>query len=102
VILSTLHARVAQGDPGRYRMAIQGDDIVGVVIQSPLTFPATLTPMERPVATATADAIAESGVALPGVSGEAATAATFAGQWSERTESAATPFHSRGTAFTSY
>jgi predicted GNAT family acetyltransferase len=39
-----------------------------------------------------ADAIAEAGVALPGVSGEAATAATFAGQWSERTESAATPF----------
>src|ERR1700732_926509 len=92
VILSTLHARVAQGDPGRYWMAIQGDDIVGVVIQSPLTFPATLTPMERPVATAMADAIAEAGVALPGVSGEAATAATFAGQWSERTESAATPF----------
>jgi hypothetical protein len=73
-------------------MAIQGDDIVGVVIQSPLTFPATLTPMERSVATAMADAIAEAGVALPGVSGEAATAATFAGQWSERTESAATPF----------
>jgi uncharacterized protein len=92
VILSTLHARVAQGDPGRYWMAIQGDDIVGVVVQSPLTFPATLTPMERPVATAMADAIAEAGDALPGVSGEAATAATFAGQWSERTGSAATPF----------
>ena len=28
LILSTLHARVAQGDPGRYWMAIQGDDIV--------------------------------------------------------------------------
>ena len=92
LVLSILHARAAQGDPGRYWMAIQGDDIVGVVIQSPLTFPATLTPMERPVATATADAIAEASVALPGVSGEAATAATFAGQWSERTESAATPF----------
>ena len=92
LILSTLHARVAQGDPGRYWIAIQRDDIVGVVIQSPLTFPATLTPMERPVATAMADAIAEAGVALPGVSGQAATAATFAGQWSERTKSAATPF----------
>jgi len=92
LILSTLHARVAQGDPGRYWMAMQRDDIVGIVIQSPPTFPATLTPMERPVATAMADAIAEAGVALPGVSGEAATAATFAGQWSERTQSAATPF----------
>jgi uncharacterized protein len=92
LILSVLHARVAQADPGRYWMAIHRDDIVGVVIQSPLTFPATLTPMDRPVAAAMADAIAEAGVALPGVSGEAATAATFAGQWSERTKSAAIPF----------
>lgn len=92
LILSILHARVAEGDPGHYWMAIQRDDIVGVVVQSPLTFPATLTPMELPVAAAMADAIAEAGVALPGVNGEAATAATFAGQWSERTKSAATPF----------
>lgn len=92
LILTTLHARVARGDPGRYWMAVQGDSIVGVVMQSPLTFPATLTPMESPAAIAIADAIAEAGVALPGVNGEAATAATFAGQWSERTKSAAIPF----------
>ena len=92
LILSILHARVAQGDPGRYWMAIRQDDTVGVVVQSPLTFPATLTPMEPPVATAMADAIAEAGVALPGINGEAATAAMFAGQWSERSKSAATPF----------
>ena len=92
LILSILRARAAEGDPGRYWMAIQRDDIVGVVLQSPLTFPATLTPMEPLVATAMANAIAEAGVALPGVNGEAATAARFAGQWSERTKSAATPF----------
>jgi uncharacterized protein len=92
LILSVLHARVTQADPGRYWMALHRDDIVGVVIQSPLTFPAILTPMERSVAAAMADAVAEAHVALPGVSGEAATAATFAGQWSERTKSAATPF----------
>ena len=92
LILSTLLARVAHAEHGRYWMAIQRDDIVGVVLQSPLTFPATLTPMEPPVATAMADAIAEAGIALPGVNGEAATAATFAGQWSERTKSAAIPF----------
>ena len=92
LILSILHARAAEGDPGRYWMAIQRDDIVGVVLQSPPTFPATLTPMELPVATAMADAIAEVGVVLPGVNGEAATAATSAGQWSERTKSAATAF----------
>jgi uncharacterized protein len=92
LVLSILHARVAQGDPGRYWMAIQRDDTVGVVVQSPLTFPATLTPMEPSVTTAMADAIAEAGVALPGINGEAATAAMFAGRWSERSKSAATPF----------
>jgi hypothetical protein len=92
LVLSILHARVAQGDPGRYWMAIQQDDTVGVVVQSPLTFPATLTPMETPVAAAIADAIAEAGIALPGINGDASTAAMFAGQWSERSKSAATPF----------
>src|SRR5271168_1501630 len=92
LVLSLLHARVAQGDPGRYWMAMQREDVVGVVLQSPLTFPATLTPMEPPVATAMADAIADAGIPLPGVNGEAATAAIFSGQWSERPKSAATPF----------
>jgi hypothetical protein len=72
-------------------MAVQGDDIVGVALQSPLTFAATLTPMEPTVATTNADAMLAS-VALPGVNGEAATAATSAGRWSERTKSAAIPF----------
>jgi uncharacterized protein len=45
LILSILHARVAQGDPGHYWIAIQRDDVVGIVVQSPLTFPATLTPI---------------------------------------------------------
>jgi len=34
---------------------------------------------------------------LPGVSGDAATAASFAGQWSERCKSAVTWFVSRGS-----
>jgi len=92
LVLSVLHARVAQGDPGRYWTAIQRENVVGVVLQSPLTFPATLTPMAPPVATAMADAISEAGILLPGVNGEAATAAIFSEQWSERSKSAATPF----------
>ena len=92
LILSILDARAAEDDPGRYWMAMQREETVGVVIQSPLTFPATLTPMEPQVAAALADAIADSGFALPGINGEAATAAVFAGQWSERSKSAATPF----------
>lgn len=38
-----------------------------------------------------ADAIADSGVSLPGVSGEAGTAARFAGQWTEQRKSGAAP-----------
>ncbi len=92
LVLSILHARVAQGDPGRYWIAIEGEKAAGVVLQSPLDFPATLTPMKAHTVLAIVDAIAEKGVTLPGVNGDAATAASFAGQWSERCKSAATPF----------
>lgn len=92
LILSILHARVAQGDPGRYWIALRGGESVGVVIQSPLEFPATLTPMEPRAVLAVVDAIAKAGVTLPGVNGDASTAASFAGQWSERCKSAAVPF----------
>jgi GNAT superfamily N-acetyltransferase len=92
LILSILLSRVAQGDPGRYWIAFHGEKTVGVVVQSPLEYPATLTPMEPRAVAAMVDAIAEAGVTLPGVNGDAATAASFAGQWSERCKSAATPF----------
>jgi GNAT superfamily N-acetyltransferase len=92
LILSILHSRVAEGGPGRYWIAFNGEKTVGVVVQSPLDYPATLTPMESRAVLAIVDAIAEAGVALPGVNGDAATAASFAGQWSERCRSAATPF----------
>src|SRR5260370_30550300 len=91
LILSILHSRVAQGHPGRYWIALHGEEAVGVVVQSPLEYPATLTPMEPRAVLAMVDAIAEAGVTLPGINGDAATAASFAGQWSERCKSAATP-----------
>ncbi len=91
LLLTILHARVAQADPGRYWIAVEGEKAVGVALQSPLNFPATLTPMKPQVVQAVVDAIAEKGVSLPGVNGDAATAASFAGQWSERRKSAATP-----------
>jgi len=92
LILTLLHARVAHREQGRYWIGVRSQDAVGVVLQSPLTFPAVLTPMEPPVAAAMVDAIAEAGVALPGITADAASAATFAGQWSERCKSAAIPF----------
>ena len=92
LLLTILHARVAQGDPGRYWIAVEAEKVVGVVLQSPLNFRATLTPMKPQVVLAMVDAISERGVALAGVNGDAATTASFAGQWSERRKSAATPF----------
>jgi hypothetical protein len=92
LILSILHSRAAHGDPGRYWIAYHGDKTVGVAAQSPLDYPATLTPMKPEAALAIVDAIAEAAVPLRGVNGEAATAACFAGQWSERCKSAVRPF----------
>jgi ribosomal protein S18 acetylase RimI-like enzyme len=92
LILSILHARVTSGDPGRYWIAFHGERAVGVAVQSPLDFPATLTPMESRAVLAIVDAIAEAGITLSGVNGDAATAASFAGQWGERRKSRATPF----------
>lgn len=92
MVLTILHARAASGEPGRYWTAIDGKNVLGLVLQSPLAFPATLTPMEHSVVIAMVDAITETEVSLPGVNGDAATAASFAGHWTEKRKSAATPF----------
>jgi hypothetical protein len=92
VILTLLHERVAHREPGRYWLATDGDAVVGGILQSPLSFAANLTLMEPEVIAAMVDVILDAGVALPGVIGEAATAARFAGQWTERHKSAAIPF----------
>ncbi len=91
LILTLLRERLAYPEPGRYWLAKEGDTVVGVAFQSPLNFAATITPMRPEVVAAVVDAIVEAGVALPGVIGEAATAARFAGQWTERQGSAAFP-----------
>jgi len=76
----------------KYWVAMDRDKAVGVMVQSYQTFPAILSPMEPRVVAAMVNAIAEAGISLPGVNGDAATAASFAGQWTERCKSAATPF----------
>ena len=92
LILTLLHERIAHREPGRYWVATDHDSVVGVVLQSPLNLAANITPMEPEVVAVMVDAISDGGVALPGVSGEAATAARFAGQWTERRKTAAVPF----------
>ncbi len=88
VILTLLHGRVGHPEPGRY-WVVRPEEPAGVVFQSPLDFPATVTPMSDDAVVAAVDAIVGAGVLLPGVSGEASTAARFAGHWTERTGSAA-------------
>jgi ribosomal protein S18 acetylase RimI-like enzyme len=73
-------------------VAARGQEILGVMLQSPLTFAAVLTPMEPIVIAAMVDTVVHAGIALPGVNGEAATAASFAGHWAERRKSPAVPF----------
>ncbi len=92
LILTLLNARIARSEPGRYWVAKRGDCSVGVVLQSPLTMAATLTPMQPDAVARMVDAIVDQGVSLPGINGDAATAACFAGQWTERCKSAAIPF----------
>ncbi|MEO8126320.1 MAG: GNAT family N-acetyltransferase [Bryobacteraceae bacterium] len=92
LILTLLHTRLKQPEPGRYWIALDRNQAAGVVLQSPPDFPATLTPMEPRVIAVMVDAIAKAGVSLPGINGDAATAANFAGRWTERRQSAATPF----------
>lgn len=91
LILTIVDSRVTQAEPGRYWMAVRGNRVVGLALQSPLTYPATVVPMEPEVACALVDAITDTGIILPGVNGEVATAASFAGRWTERHKSAAFP-----------
>src|SRR5689334_3388255 len=62
-----------------------------MAMQSPLTFRAAVTPVPLDAVGALVDAMAAEVPALPGIAGEAATAASFAGAWTERLGSAANP-----------
>ena len=83
-----------EGVPGRLSLAreLNKFEQAAEVLQSPATFPATLTPMDARLVEAMVSAIAQAGISLPGVNGDATTAAGFAGHWSERRRSAVTPF----------
>src|SRR5690348_3199112 len=89
LVLSLLETRVADPQPGRYWLASRNGEVAGVAFQSPLTYPVQLTTMGSNIAVAMADAIAGSGVSVPGVGGEAALSAAFAGQWTERRKAGA-------------
>jgi predicted GNAT family acetyltransferase len=91
LILTLLHQRAATKEAGRYWVVGDRRDVVGVVLQSPLDFRATLTPMSPDSARAAAEAIAAQDVLLPGIEGEARSAAAFTGHWTQLRRSGARP-----------
>jgi GNAT superfamily N-acetyltransferase len=95
VVLTLLTERASVPQDGRYWVAKDGGDVVGVVFQSPLTFSCSLPCMAPGVIVAMVDAVsttvADQGVPLPGAIGEVSTVARFAGQWTERNKSGAAP-----------
>jgi predicted GNAT family acetyltransferase len=91
LVLSLLHNRVAHPRPGRYWTVREDGHTLGVVFQSPTDYPALVTPIPAAAVPAAVAAVAETGVRLPGVMGEAATAARFAGHSTERHKSGAHP-----------
>ena len=90
LVLTLLHK---EGETGRYWVAMDGGVAAGIVMQSRRGIEATLTPMEPAVVAAIAAAIAESDAVLPGVNGDAATVARFAGTWAEHRNVAAIPYY---------
>src|SRR5690348_13332057 len=77
VILTLLYGRRRRPEPGRYWVVFEDGGPVGVAFQSPLDFEATITPVSVPAAQALAAAMAGEDPALPGVNGEAASAAVL-------------------------
>jgi hypothetical protein len=91
LVLTLVHDRISEPLAGRYWWARDGDGVAGFVLQSPRTFKATITPMAGPVVAGLVEAVAGDVPDLPGVVGNATTAAHFAGAWSDRRAVAADP-----------
>jgi predicted GNAT family acetyltransferase len=91
VILTLLQIRLAYPEPGRYWTVDAEGVVAGAIFQSPSTYPALLSPMRPAVVSLAVDELAADGVTLPGITADAATAARFAGEWTERTRAGATP-----------
>jgi len=91
LVLTLLTERAAHPEPGRFWWATHDGDVAAVMFQSPLNFHAAITPAPRGAVAALAEHAAQAAPDLPGVSGEAATAAYFAGCWAERLKTPGAP-----------
>ncbi|MCB1029672.1 MAG: hypothetical protein KDB24_18105, partial [Microthrixaceae bacterium] len=85
VPITVLHQQLTRETSGRYWWVTDGAEVTAFLPQSPLGRAPYLAGRERAAITALAEAVAESGVELPGVTGEAAAASAFASRWAEST-----------------
>ena len=95
VVVSLLQTRVRHPEPGDYWIVESAGEVVGVVFRSPVDYYSVVTPMDLDAVTTVVDAMADAGVTLPGVNGDATTSSRFAGAWAARTRSPGRPLHAQ-------
>ena len=91
LILTILHERADHPEPGLCWTVSAGGRLAGLALQSPPTVPAVLTEVPQDCIEELVKTMAADRPNLPGVFGEAATAARFAGCWAERLKIPAAP-----------
>ncbi len=91
IVLTLLDERLRDPQAGRYWWVTCQEQVVGLAMQSPPTFHAAALPIDPPALDVLVDAVWEDAPQLPGVIGEAAVAAAFAGAWTERAGVGARP-----------
>jgi len=84
LVHTLLAQRARHPEPGRYWIARDGHDVVGVVFLSPLTYPVTITPTPVRAVDALVQEIAQDVPGLIGANGDVTTVARFAGEWAAR------------------
>lgn len=91
-LVATVAAETALHDePGYFWVLRNGNGIVGVALQSGPDRRLLITPMPPSATALLAETVVRSGISIPGVMGEVASAAAFAGSWTEYAKSCAVP-----------
>jgi predicted GNAT family acetyltransferase len=91
LVLTLLDTRAVHPEPGRYAWVRDGDEVIGVIVQSPLVLHAAITAIPATATEALVDNIVGAWSDLSGVSGPADAVARFAGRWAELLGVAAAP-----------
>src|SRR5271155_147281 len=96
VLLTLLHDRVTTGTGGRYWWVVDSDSdscggVAGVAVQTPLDMFVGISRMEAATLDALVPSVVSTALEVPGVVGEAGTAAAFAGRYASVCKVGAVP-----------